>query len=388
MWRRVALRDLVTLGDERLDPTSLNGDLVEHFSLPSFDAGRRPTIESASSIKSSKNVVSPDAVLVAKLNPHIPRVWMPAQAGDLPQLASTEFLVLRPRLGLVDRRFLYYVCWSAPVLTRMRSSVTGTSTSHQRVVPEDFLGIEVDVPELHEQVAIGAVLSSIDERVAADRAAIATANELMDAAIELAVRVGGSRPTALDDLVEFENKKRVPLSKRERAKRQGSYPYYGATGILDYLDGYIFSEPRVLVGEDGSVMRLDGSPVVQVVSGQFWVSNHAHVLKPKDMSVALLATLLDRSKVRPLVTGSVQPKLSMGNLKGLRIDLPSDESLALLNDQAIATYALTEQLAQEVSELEILRDTLASQLLSGRMRVHPSASEFWPSDIASDEISA
>ncbi|MCH8474880.1 MAG: restriction endonuclease subunit S [Opitutales bacterium] len=73
--------------------------------------------------------------------------------------------------------------------------------------------------------------------------------------------------------------KRVPLSKRQREKRQGSFPYYGATSVMDYIDDYLFDETLLLLGEDGSVLKEDGTPFLQYVWGKLWVNNHAHVLK-------------------------------------------------------------------------------------------------------------
>jgi len=78
--------------------------------------------------------------------------------------------------------------------------------------------------------------------------------------------------------VNFDSR-RVPLSSREREQRRGPYPYYGATGIMDYVDNFLFEGLHVLVAEDGSVERDDGRPFVQLVDGKFWVNNHAHVLR-------------------------------------------------------------------------------------------------------------
>src|SRR5690606_14851118 len=73
--------------------------------------------------------------------------------------------------------------------------------------------------------------------------------------------------------------RRIPLSNREREHRRGPYPYYGATGIMDYVDDFLFEGLHLLVAEDGSVERPDGTPFVQLADGRFWVNNHAHVLR-------------------------------------------------------------------------------------------------------------
>ena len=126
--------------------------------------------------------------------------------------------------------------------------------------------------------------------------------------------------------VNFDSR-RVPLSSREREQRRGHYPYYGATGIMDYVDNFLFEGLHVLVAEDGSVERDDGRPFVQLVDGKFWVNNHAHVLRAatnRDTDTRFLFYALSTIGVRPFMTGSVQPKLTQGNLNRIPIPYPPE----------------------------------------------------------------
>ncbi len=117
--------------------------------------------------------------------------------------------------------------------------------------------------------------------------------------------------------------KRIPLSKRERAKRPGPYPYYGATGIMDYIDDFLFDGLHLLIAEDGSVERPDGKPFVQLVTGKFWVNNHAHVLQGyTETDTRYLYYALSQVQIRPYLTGSVQPKLNQRNLNRILIPWP------------------------------------------------------------------
>src|SRR5690348_14952628 len=86
----------------------------------------------------------------------------------------------------------------------------------------------------------------------------------------------------LDDIAEIHNNKRVPLNSREREKRKGIYPYYGASGIFDYLDSYIFDGEYVLISEDGENLKSRNTPIAFKVNGKFWVNNHAHIVKGKE----------------------------------------------------------------------------------------------------------
>ena len=135
------------------------------------------------------------------------------------------------------------------------------------------------------------------------------------------------RHVPLGRLVRNLDSRRVPLSARARSTISGRYPYYGATGILDYIDDYLFEGLHLLVAEDGSVETPKGNPVVQLVDGQFWVNNHAHVLcGPTDAETRYLYYALSTVAIRPFVSGSVQAKLSQRSLNRIPIAYPVRES--------------------------------------------------------------
>ena len=129
--------------------------------------------------------------------------------------------------------------------------------------------------------------------------------------------------TTLGMVVNNLDSRRVPLSRRERELRCGSYPYYGATGVMDYVDDFLFEGPHVLVAEDGSVEQRDGTPFTQFVRGKFWVNNHAHVLTGEtEQDTRYLYYAISAVAIRPYISGSVQAKLSQANLNRIPIPYP------------------------------------------------------------------
>lgn len=132
------------------------------------------------------------------------------------------------------------------------------------------------------------------------------------------------RDCCLEELIELHDQRRIPLSGVEREKRQGEFRYYGAQGVIDHIDAYIFDGEYVLVAEDGENLRSRKQPIAQIVSGQFWVNNHAHILRAKDCvsNNAFICALLNWIDISPFVTGAAQPKLSQGSLKSIKVKVP------------------------------------------------------------------
>jgi type I restriction enzyme M protein len=125
----------------------------------------------------------------------------------------------------------------------------------------------------------------------------------------------------LGEVVEILDSFRKPISKHDRTP--GPYPYYGATGILDYVEGFLFDEPLVLVGEDGAKWGA-GDLSAFAVEGKVWINNHAHVLRPKRDRLLdrFLIEVLDEADLMPYITGVTVPKLNQKMLRSIQIPLP------------------------------------------------------------------
>lgn len=124
----------------------------------------------------------------------------------------------------------------------------------------------------------------------------------------------------LEDIVDILDNLRRPISKNNRIP--GQYPYYGANGIMDYINDYIFDGTYILLGEDGSVINQDSSPVMHIAIGKFWVNNHAHVVKEKCQlyNLYFIYYALHNANIEGLVKG-IPPKLNQENLKTINITI-------------------------------------------------------------------
>lgn len=165
-WVVRPLGECVSQLHRTISPSQYPEEIFEHFSIPAFDDGQRATMEVGSMIKSNKFVIDGQCVLYSKLNPRIPRVWMATPHGESRAVSSTELLPLIPRADW-NLTVIYCLLSNETFADRVIGMAGGTSTSHQRVRPNDLLTVPVvdpvsDLCELFEQ-RVGACLNLADQ---------------------------------------------------------------------------------------------------------------------------------------------------------------------------------------------------------------------------------
>jgi type I restriction enzyme S subunit len=167
------------------------------------------------------------------------------------------------------------------------------------------------------------------------------------------------------------DKNRIPLSKKQREeKKPGLIPYYGATSVMDYINEWIFDDTFLLVGEDGSVMKDDGTPFTQYIWGKTWVNNHAHVLQGKgSISTEHLMLFMQSQNITAFVTGAVQMKINQGNLNSIPFLKAEDSTNDVFGKTISPIYQNIKNRIEESQTLAKLRDVLLPKLISGELRI-------------------
>lgn len=171
----------------------------------------------------------------------------------------------------------------------------------------------------------------------------------------------------LGDIVQFLDNKRKPLEQSERI--HGKYPYYGASGIIDYINNYIFDEKLVLLSEDGANIIDRNYPICYIATGKYWVNNHAHILKTKSQYLnKFLCEALERLNYNKYNTGTAQPKLNQDICKNILLNIP-----ILHEQEKIANFFSTidkkiKNLANTITSLENQKKGLLQQILSQKLR--------------------
>ena len=325
---------------------------------------------------------------------------------DIPVMLNTSTIRFRPiKNEFLDRLYLRYFLESEVFQQQVKSLATGSVQLNYG--PSHLAFVEMPLPPIKSQRAIGEVLDNLTKQISLNHALSKTLEDIAQTIFKswfidfdpVKAKMNGEKPKGMNDataalfpdsfeeselglipkgwnagsleeIIEIYDSKRVPLSGAERKKSAGIFPYYGATGILDYIDEYIFDGPHVLVGEDGTVITELGTPLVQYVWGKFWVSNHAHVLGAKQgFSVEHLKLLIERIQISNYITGAVQPKLNQGNLKSIPCVIPSVEVSTSFGSIIEPFFSNIRCLADEIKTLSELRDSLLPRLISGELQI-------------------
>jgi type I restriction enzyme S subunit len=175
--------------------------------------------------------------------------------------------------------------------------------------------------------------------------------------------------TTLDSVCEVLNNRRKPITGNDRTP--GPYPYYGASGIVDYVGDFIFDERLLLVGEDGAKWGAFEKTAF-IAEGKYWVNNHAHVLKPFAASDTLLENYLTMQDLSPFVTGAAPPKLTLGKLKGIPVPLtPKPAEQQKIAECLSSLDELIAALARKVDALKTHKKGLMQQLFPREGETQP-----------------
>ena len=318
--------------------------------------------------------------------------------------------VVRADPKRVHPEYLGYVLQSPAFRTHVETRAVGTAIMN--LSRDRILGFTLRLPDLPEQSAIAHILGTLDDKIELNRKQNETLEamaralfkawfvdfEPVRAKMEGRWRRGETLPGLPahlydlfpDRLVESElgeipegwivtnfgavstcfDSRRIPLSSRKKKKRKGSIPYYGATSVMDFVDEAIFDGVYLLLGEDGSVLKPNGTPFIQYIWGKSWVNNHAHVLQgAAGVSTEQLMLFISTQNISAYVTGAVQLKLNQKNMNNIPFVKAKDEINSQFSALIAPLFAQYRRLVEESRTLAALRDILLPKLISGELRV-------------------
>ena len=315
----------------------------------------------------------------------------------IPCTVSSGIFVLRNTIPeILNFDYLYHVLKSyifKDFINRNKS--LGSTINH--LYQRDLENFQLDLPNLDNQYKIANILNSIENKISINNK-INSELESMAKTIydywflqfefpneegkpykssggkmiwneELGREIPeGWGSITLGEITNCYDSRRIPLSSKQRELKKGNIPYYGATGVMGYVDEAIFEGDFVLVAEDGSVMDENGNPLLQRVSGKAWVNNHAHVLQPsRNHSCKLLMMFLKDVSVNRIKTGSIQMKINQENMNKIPVIDAPNNIINEINKYLINIENKILMYEKENYQLASLRDFLLPLLMNGQV---------------------
>lgn len=280
---------------------------------------------------------------------------------------------IRITTNAVDTKFLYYFMSSSFKQYILTKSVGATAISIRKPMLEGFK-VPIPSPDNPEKsLAIQSEIVRILDKFTALTAELTAELTLRKKQYNyyrdqlLSFDEGEVEWKALGELAENLDAKRKPITSGLR--ETGSIPYYGASGIVDYVKDYIFDGDFLLVSEDGANLLARNTPIAFSISGKAWVNNHAHVLRFNSYAERrYIEYYLNSIDLTPYISGAAQPKLNKKNLECISIPNPSPTDkiriVAILDKFDTLTNSITEGLPREIElrqkQYEYYRDLLFS----------------------------
>ncbi len=184
------------------------------------------------------------------------------------------------------------------------------------------------------------------------------------------------------------NHRRLPLSGTRRGEMSSRrYDYYGASGVIDKVEDYLFDDELLLIAEDGANLVLRSSPLAIIARGRFWVNNHAHILKPKRGNIEFLASVMECLNYLPWISGAAQPKLTQDRLMSIAIAVPPrEEQDRIVASSKTETGHLSMGISRAEREINLLREyrtRLIADVVTGKLDVRSAMAELPREDVLS-----
>jgi type I restriction enzyme, S subunit len=267
--------------------------------------------------------------------------------------------------SFLNTKFLYYFLKNNVDL--LESFYRGAGIKHPSMA--NVLDVEIPIPPLEIQQKIVAILDAFTE-LTAELTAELTGRKQQYVYYRhklLSFDNPNVQWESLENLAENLDSKRKPVTSGMR--EAGDIPYYGASGIVDYVKDYLFDGDYLLVSEDGANLIARNTPIAFSVTGKSWVNNHAHVLKFNSYSERrFVEYYLNSIDLTPYISGAAQPKLNQKNLNSIKIPNPpfevKEKTVSILDKFDTLTTSITEGLPKEIElrkkQYEYYRDMLLS----------------------------
>ena len=283
---------------------------------------------------------------------------------------STDCFVIQPKdKKRVFSKFVYY--YLSGNMNILENGFKGAGLKH---ISKDYLeNIEIPLPNLATQQRIAAILDQADAIILNNRAIVKkydalTQSLFLDMFGDPVKNEKGWEKKEFSKVAKNENSKRVPVKQSDRDEREGEYPYYGATGIIDTIDDYKFDGEYLLIAEDGKNLLFRKKNNAFMAYGKFWVNNHAHILSCNNIcNLKYLEFFLNSIDLSPFISGIDQIKLNKASLDRIPVIVPPIELQNQFAERVSVIEAQKQQAQLELAKSEELFQSLLQKAFKGEL---------------------
>lgn len=362
---------------------------IESLQNQTIDFGRLGTIVNAQEIKDIDWYLAGDIAL-SHINSaeHVGKTAL-INADMLPLVHGMNLLRLRFYSECCMPLFFQYFSQSFQykdeILTRINMAVNQVSINQKQIS-----SLEIPLPPVCEQQRIvdriESLFAKLDEAKQKAQDAL-DSFETRKAAIlhkaftgeltaqwrkEHGVGMESWNSKPLSRVTENHDSERIPLSQAERSKLARVYDYYGASGVIDKVDRFLFEGRKLLIGEDGANLVTRSKPIAFIAEGQYWVNNHAHVLSvTSEMLLDFLCHYINSIDLTPYVTGSAQPKMTQAKMNTIPVPVPTvDEQTEIVRilDDLLAKEQQAKEAAEGVLEqIDLMKKAILARAFRGEL---------------------
>ena len=269
----------------------------------------------------------------------------------------------------LNGKFLYYFLDS--YVEKLREQSIGGVIKYIKL--GNLTDAEIPLPNLANQQRIAAILDQADAIIQNNRAIVQkydalTQSLFLDMFGDPVKNEKGWEKKEFSKVAKNENSKRVPVKQSDRDEREGEYPYYGATGIIDTIDDYKFDGEYLLIAEDGKNLLFRKKNNAFMANGKFWVNNHAHILSCNNIcNLKYLEFFLNSIDLSPFISGIDQIKLNKASLDRIPVIVPPIELQNQFAERVSVIEAQKQQAQLELAKSEELFQSLLQRAFKGEL---------------------
>ena len=290
-----------------------------------------------------ENYLLTEKDILVSLTGNVGRVAM-LKISNLPAALNQRVAAISTNSNVINK-YLYYCISNDTFENQCYEASTGGA--QKNLSTKWLANYVVPIPEIKVQEEIVKILDSFTNLIDALNEELSLRQKQFEYYREKLISHNASKIKTLNELSLNCDKKRIPITEKDRNK--GDYPYYGASGIIDYIDKYIFDGKYLLISEDGNNLLARTQPIAFLAEGKFWVNNHAHILLfEKDIVRKFVQIYINSIDLSPYITGGAQPKLNQKNLNLIQIPIP-ENNIESIVEKLDAFESLISSLKEEIA---------------------------------------